>query len=338
VNPPVRTALIGVGSIGRRYFDCLRSFPGFDLAVAADVDPERLFAVLDTGFEHVTDDSLAAIAGESVEAVIVATPPSTHRALCIAALDAGRHVLVEKPLAENAEEAAKVERYAQQARATLSVAFNQRSNVAVERLRERIHTGRMGRIVELAIAGRIDRSAAAGGWLFDTAQGGGAVLEAGVHAIDLARWLTGQEFIRVSAEADVRKVAGGEYEHITAVLGRLSGGTIVRVSTSFGCAPPRHLSTQVSVLGECGDAHCNMDDFSLRFSHAGSASEDRLDLLRYDREIGSFGRQLRQWHRVIRDGIAPVATAADGLSAVVVAEAILRSARTGASVILDRNC
>lgn len=330
---PIQTALIGVGNIGQRYFEHLRRTPGFELSVVADVLPERLFYVLDQGFDHVMDDGLAAITHHAVEAVIIATPPAAHRCLASAALVAGRHVLVEKPLAVNSGEATGLLEQVRDATGTLSVAFSQRCNVALQRLRERLHAGTLGRIVEVGISARVDRDPRLGGWLFDTAQGGGAVLESSVHAIDLVRWLTGQEFVRVAAETDVRAGAAGTYEHLAAVVARLSGGTLARFNVSFGCAPPRTLSAQLAILGELDDAYLDLGVPLLRKSSPGSATNAE-ELLRHDHEIGSFARQLQHWRRVIRDGARPAADIADGVAALVVAEAILRAARTHRAVTL----
>jgi len=97
---PLRVALIGFGYWGPNYARVLNDLPGVELAVVCDRSAERLTQVRARYPGMATSDDVAAVLAEGgIDAVVVATPASTHRTLVEAAIESGHHVLVEKPMA-----------------------------------------------------------------------------------------------------------------------------------------------------------------------------------------------------------------------------------------------
>jgi predicted dehydrogenase len=126
-----------------------------------------------------------------VDAVVIATPNALHAPQAIACLEAGTHVLVEKPMTTSSAEAARMVAAADASPARLMVAHCWRFHSDVRALRERIAAGRLGEVVKTRGYG-----AHAGwgpeGWFTDPAlAGGGSLADMGVHAIDTARFLLG---------------------------------------------------------------------------------------------------------------------------------------------------
>lgn len=139
---------------------------------------------------------------ESVEcdAVLVASPPSTHAAAAVAALETGRHVLVEKPLAASLDEALRIAEAAKTAGRVVAVGFNQRCHPELAEARMRIMRGDWGRLKSVRVRWSSGAGLGPRVWLGKRDQGGGAILDLGSHIVDLWRFLSGDEIQSISAE------------------------------------------------------------------------------------------------------------------------------------------
>jgi predicted dehydrogenase len=133
------------------------------------------------------------VSSDDVDVVFVCTPPDSHAAIAIAALEAGKHVLCEKPLARTSEEARRMVQVATQTGLVLKCGFNHRHHPALALLKQRLADGDLGQPLVLrctyGIAGRpgYERE-----WRCDPqVVSGGHLVEQGIHAIDLAAWLLG---------------------------------------------------------------------------------------------------------------------------------------------------
>ncbi len=188
----VRVALFGTGWIMRFHARAVLEHPGAELVAAANWREESLarlaeeFAVprTTTRWEDLAEDP-------DVDAVVVATPNALHAPQTIACLRAGKHVLVEKPMAATLSEAEAMRDAARASDAFLMVAHCWRFHEDVRRLRDRIAAGELGEVVKTRGYG-IHAKWGPSGWFTDPAlAGGGALLDMGVHAIDTARFLLG---------------------------------------------------------------------------------------------------------------------------------------------------
>lgn len=109
MNDRVRLGIVGLGSMGREFVDAARDHPDVVVVACADTDPRRLDAVRASGEAIVTDtDALRVVNAGDVDAVIVATPPDSHSSIVLGALEAGKAVLCEKPLASRIEDGARM--------------------------------------------------------------------------------------------------------------------------------------------------------------------------------------------------------------------------------------
>lgn len=188
----MRFGLVGLGSIGRVRMDALRASPRHTLAGACDSDAARLAAV-GRGTPAFTSyaDLLAA---DSCDAVIVSTPPNTHEALALAAFEAGKHVLVEKPMANSLGACQRMLAAAERAGRLLAVGFNQRYFDAVKDLRNAVQSGALGKLTHVkGFAGHTGLSEFSAPWMYDKGtMGGGALCDNGVHMIDLMLHVMGE--------------------------------------------------------------------------------------------------------------------------------------------------
>jgi predicted dehydrogenase len=184
-------AIIGCGAVGHKR---ARALGTARLVVCADVVLERAQALAHTTPGTVaTADWQDLVARADVEIVIVSTTNNALAAVTQAAVEAGKHVLVEKPAARTTRELHPVITAAQRARRLVRVGFNHRYHPALRRARALYEAGAMGEL--MFVRGRYGHGGRPGydrEWRADPAlSGGGELLDQGVHLIDLARWFLG---------------------------------------------------------------------------------------------------------------------------------------------------
>jgi predicted dehydrogenase len=201
---PVRFALIGCGDIGAHNAKALREARGAQLTTIFDPIPV-LARDLAERYEATAADSLAAaVSAPDVNAVLVATPHDTHEAVVAAALAAGKHVLLEKPLAADLEAAARIVRMAEESPNVVAVLFPLRTDRRFLRAVEAIEASPEGRPTGAAgtyLSGKPDHYYSGGysrrapsTWRQSKAQAGGGVLIMNVlHHLDAVRALIGRE-------------------------------------------------------------------------------------------------------------------------------------------------
>lgn len=195
----LRVGIVGSGLIGRKRAAALA---GATLVACADLDTGRAQA-LAAGHGAVAEASWEAlIARHDLDVVIVATTNEALTPVAVAALDGGKHVLVEKPAARNVEELTLLEAAAARSGRLVRIGFNHRYHPALMKAREIVDAGHLGPL--MFVRGRYGHGARVGydrEWRADPARsGGGELIDQGVHLIDLARWYLG-EFAAVDGVA-----------------------------------------------------------------------------------------------------------------------------------------
>ena len=201
----MRVALFGCGWIqdfhARGVIEC-----GHEIVAVVNHREESARAFADKhGIARVTTDWEALATDPEVEAAVVATPNFLHAPQAIALLKAGKHVLVEKPMALNVAECDAMIEAARGGGAALMVAHCWRFHDAVRAVRDRITAGEFGEVVKTRGYGVHAGWGPAGWFVQKRFAGGGALLDMGVHAIDTARFLLGDpEPMRVCAAIGTR--------------------------------------------------------------------------------------------------------------------------------------
>jgi predicted dehydrogenase len=185
------------------------------------------------GIEHVFATPEELCASPDIDAVFVASPDAFHREHTLLALRHGKHVLCEKPLAMNAAEAEQMLRAAQEARRAFGVAQNFRYNHSVERMRELIGQGAIGRAVFASAHFCFLAEKSPRRWIYDAAMAcGGPIGDVGIHAIDALRFVLDQEVTAVSTLAQQDAASGG-LEASAALTLHFTEGTLASVQVSF---------------------------------------------------------------------------------------------------------
>jgi len=222
----MRVGIVGCGLIGRRRADVARQSASNELVVVADVDKGRAGSLAREIGCLATTDWREVVARDDIEAIVVSTPNKYLMPVTVAALEHGKHVLVEKPMARNLAEAEQVLRTIRrqgdkEIRAcpersegrqgdslpfspspplpVLGVGFNHRHHPAIWKAHELCAQGAIGPLMFIrAVYGHGGRPGYDKEWRADPdLAGGGELLDQGVHIIDLCRWFLG-DFVEVS--------------------------------------------------------------------------------------------------------------------------------------------
>jgi predicted dehydrogenase len=210
----IRWAIIGTGTISRSVVPDLQSCAGADVVVVQSRDAEKA-AVFAAEFDipASTGEIEAVLADSSVDAVYIATPIATHFGIVKQALLAGKHVLVEKPIAMNAGQVTELFSLAAAEGRFLMEAMWMKFNPAFRRLREEIAAGRIGepRAVRAAFGMPMPKD---GGSKWDPTGSGGALLDQGIYPVTLAHAVLGEPS-SLSASGTLRADGLDIDEHFT---------------------------------------------------------------------------------------------------------------------------
>lgn len=251
----VRVGIVGTGIIAREHANAIAKLPGVvSLAAAADLNPDRLGDFckaygVQAGYQ--TPEQL--IADPNVDLVVIATPPSAHEAVAVAALEAGKYVLCEKPLAHNLASAARIAQAAARHPGKLSVSYQLRYGAAFRRLAWFAENGWLGRPKRALLERHsyIPHSDAAGGWWGSwKVAGGGVLITQLIHEIDLLIRLLGKP-VRVSAYMDTRFTSIESEDYLEATIEFENGGA-ARCVASVNSG---YLGGGLTIEGEGGRAN-----------------------------------------------------------------------------------
>ncbi|KQQ03343.1 MULTISPECIES: Gfo/Idh/MocA family protein [unclassified Rathayibacter] len=207
----LRVAMIGHAFMGRAHAQAWRTAPRFfelplhpQLAVVVGRDAGRASAAAQNfGAEESSIDWREVIARDDIDLVDIVTPGDQHAEIAIAALQAGKHVLCEKPLARSVPEAEEMTAAADAAEGVAMCGFSYRRTPALALAKRFIEEGRLGEIRHVRgqyLQDWLSSSEAPLTWRLDKEKAGsGALGDIGAHSIDTAQWLTGQSIAGVSA-------------------------------------------------------------------------------------------------------------------------------------------
>jgi predicted dehydrogenase len=320
MSEALRVGLVGLGIHGQRYAGhLLKDVAGARLQAvcrsqvqAGEAFARRHKVKFFADWRHLVADPL-------VEAVVVVTPPSLTPDVVRAALRAGKPVLAEKPLAASGAAGRGLRRVVAKTGTSLMVAQTMRWDATVAALKS--HLDRVGEIRLLAIAQRLDPAERS--WL-DSEAGGDVLLNTGVHAFDLLRYLSGEEVEQVwcrTRAVDTQKQACSFVAGMT-----LTGGILATVDN---CRVTGGRSGRIEVVGEKGVLSADHVQGTLTCQEG-----QKSKALTVSANVPTVRAVLEDFVQVAR-GRKPVPVGLeDGLRAVEIALACRRSARLGGTVRL----
>jgi predicted dehydrogenase len=195
----VKVGVVGVGWAGQQHIKAYAAMDGVELAGIAGLEEEQRSALTEEfGIQHSVARWEDLLDVDGLEAISVAVPTFLHAPIAIAALERGLHVLSEKPIALNGDEAQQMVAAARSAGRVLDVAFNHRRRGDVQKLRGMIEEGRLGRpYYTKAWWLRRTGIPKVGSWFTQSSlAGGGPLVDIGVHVLDYALFLLGNPAVK----------------------------------------------------------------------------------------------------------------------------------------------
>jgi predicted dehydrogenase len=328
----VGIGVIGAGLISAYHLAGLAAAGGAEVRVLAARSTARAGPLARRfGVPEVATDWRGVLERADVDAVLIATPDSTHEEIAVTAAQAGKAILLQKPMAMTVDQCRRIIAAARAAGVDLQVSWMHRHFEEVVRVEELLASGKLGPVHHVRI-----RNATAGpheAWFFDRAQvAGGVVMQLGVHGIDLVRHLFGA--IETVAATTVtlqpeRRFPGGEsvvtdLEDEAIATYRLAGGALGSHEMSFNEAAG---TDRFRLEIYCADATLLLRTTRGPLAiHAPRLFGGRGWFVP-ELPARAFGeRQHARWLDILRGRIPSDPTAADALAGQMVAEAIYRAA------------
>ena len=331
MSAALKVGLVGCGYIAEAHVKGFLALPDLVRVTAVcDLDPERARACgAQLGAERVFTSYDALLAESGVDAVDLCLPHTVHAPATVAAARAGKHVLVEKPIATSLAEADAMIAAAQTAGVTLMVAHNQRYLPQHQRIRALLDEGAIGPIYCARADHNQDFRPPERHWIrVRAAAGGGAMIGYGVHRIDLLRWYVGE--IAQVGHFQVVKPGRFEGEASSVTILAFVGGAIGEVTINWVVRRAPWMD-MLYLYGDHGSIH-NVGGLYLDSEHDERSAGGfvAVDVPPGD----AFAAQIRHFAGCVLDGREPLTSGADARKTLEVCLAAYRSAAMGQIVRL----
>ena len=328
-----RVGLAGLGSMGRNHLRVLAAHPDADLVAVADPLATALAAATAQSGAQGFAEPQTMIAETDLDAIVIASPTTTHVPLALAAIERGIAVLVEKPVAASVDGALRVVAAANASGVPVQVGHVERFNPAVLELGRLIKDGWLSSIYSIASR----RAGPFPARIRDV----GVTIDLATHDADILSWIAGERPSRVYAETAQRIHAS--HEDLLFGLLHFPSGATGMLDVNWLTPAKRR---QLVVVGEEGMFELDYLTQRLTFTRATDTTNPRLiggyaptfegDVAELPVVSGEpLAAEIEAFLRVVREGGRPLVDAEDGLWAVAIATSLLTAAATGQAVDLS---
>jgi predicted dehydrogenase len=334
-------ALIGCGKISQKHAHVLTQLPEARAVALYDPQRERAEALLPKAPGALVARSLdEALEARGVDAVTVCTPSGTHADIAIRAARAGKHVIVEKPMALTLDQADRMIDACDHAGVKLFVVKQNRWNRPVQAARRALEAGRLGRIFLGGVRVLWHRDAAyyeAEPWRGTWAQDGGVCTNQASHHIDLLLWFMGEPVSVFATGARVMHRI--ETEDTATVLLRFRHGAAGTVQATT-CAQPRDVEGSLALFGTGGAVEIGgfAADQLRTWAFTEESPDDEVVRRDWSANPKEFAYNHREFYRdaveTIRSGRRALIDGFEGRRSLEVIHAIYESMETGREVVL----
>ena len=323
----VRIGLVGVGWFGGVRVAAARKSGAAEFVSCFDRSSDRQKAFAAEHGCRAAESYAAMLDDAEVEAVLIATPHSTHLGLIEEAASAGKHIFVEKPLVLTVADARRAAQVAEKAKVVLQVGHNRRRQAANRRIKAMLDAGELGTPMQLdgihTHPGASSPNIAE--WRLDPAEcPAGGMTPLGIHTVDTFHYLAGPAKRLVAFSKQI--VGYTKIDEATSVLIEYERGPIGSIQTSYFA----QANVALAVFGTEGNAWNEEDGAKLYVQRAGEVARSPLEL----EDVDTVADELAEFARCIRDGTKPETGAPEALEVAAVLEALMESAASGRAVEL----
>jgi predicted dehydrogenase len=308
----------------------LARIPGCEIVALCDAERGRAEALATSaGLTRVRiHDSFEQMLGEPIEALLVCLPPFAHGGQVERAAEAGRHVLVEKPIALSRARGQAMVRSIRRAGVVSHVGFHMRSGMAVRRTLDLLASGEAGRPVLFDAC--YECNALHGPWWRDRSRSGGQVFEQAIHLYDLARLFLGDADTAGAFQANLchAGVPGYTAEDVSAAALRFASGALAAI-TATNCAVPGQWTGRFTLVCQHLTAHFETPNRAV-LAHTGDP-ETRWE--RIDGDTDLYLEDTRRFVAAVRGEGSSACPIEEGQAALRLVEAVVRSAHRGGRLV-----
>lgn len=339
----VRFGLLGCGAISTQHVEAIDAIEGARLVAVASASRERARAAGERSGVPWTTDLAALLARDDVDAVAILTPSGLHAQGALAALRAGKHVVVEKPLALSVADAEAIVAEGRRQNRLVATISQRRFEPVMERLHVAVGAGALGSLVLVVGEGLYHRPQSyydSADWRGTRALDGGVLMNQAIHMVDLVRWMGGP----VAAVAAQIATLGHrmESEDTATVSLRFARGALGQIVATT-CAEPG-FAQELRLYGDQGHVRIvgetaiewNVPGFEPPSAEPATPTSASVAPFPATWGTGATGhtRQYRDFVAAVRDGRRPAIGGEDGRDAVEIVTAAVESDRTGRTIAL----
>lgn len=342
---PIRTAVIGTGSISDFHLKSYARHPDAELVAVCDLNAERARKKADQfGAAKSYSDYKELLADPDIDAVSVCTWNNTHAEISIAALRAGKHVLVEKPLCTTVEEALRIREAVEETGKQLMIGYVRRYDPNARLLKEFVDKGEFGDLY-YAKASSIRRHGNPGGWFADRSRsGGGPLIDIGVHMIDLCWYMmgrpkavtvSGNTYRKLGNRANIRNLSHykaadwdpkvNTVEDLASAMIRFENGASLQVDVSFALHAQKD-EASIKLYGDKGGFEIDPEIVIVTEKHDTILNVTPQTDHRGFHFEAAFQSEIDHFIECVREGRKPISPVEDGVEMMKILNAVYESA------------
>ncbi|MGZ4135511.1 MAG: Gfo/Idh/MocA family protein, partial [Tumebacillaceae bacterium] len=248
-------AIVGCGHIAKKHIEALQNMDDAELVAICDTNPDRLREFSDTyGVQGYLSLEEMLAAQPDIDVVNICTPSGLHAALAVQAANAGKHLVVEKPIALTLEDADAIIEACERNHVKLTVVHPNRFRPAVMELKKAMEQGAFGKLSHANATVRWNRNQAyydQAAWRGTKAMDGGVLMNQAIHNLDLLLWLAGPvEEVQAYAATRLRSIEAEDLAVATVRFANGALGVIEAAATVY----PKNYEESLSIFGETGTA------------------------------------------------------------------------------------
>jgi predicted dehydrogenase len=341
----IKWGVIGCGGIADR-----RTIPGMMLAGNAE-----LVAVMDTNADvaravkekynaKYSFDNIADLLGlHEIQAVYIASPVFCHKEQAIAAAKAKKHILLEKPMALTSEESEEIARVCEREGVQLGVGLMMRFHGYHQAMKKAVDEGKLGDIVSMRAQLTCWYPDIPGNWRQDKVlSGGGALMDMGIHCIDLLQYITGRKAVEVTGFVSTQTF-GYNADDSAAIVMKMDNGALAYVDANFNI-PDVAAKCRLEIYGTKGSIMAdgtigqveggNVEMYISDDAQGYDAVQERAEIkaVKPEAELGNmYAKEIEAFGVAVAENTSPPVTAADAIYVQKVVEAAYRAAKSGTS-------
>jgi predicted dehydrogenase len=351
-NKTIKLGVIGTGNIGNVHLENFKDLPNAEIIAVTDLITARAEkAAEEFGIKKIHTSAQALIQDDQIDAVIVGVPNQFHASITVEALKAGKHVLLEKPMAINLEEAKEIVRAQKQYKKIVMIPHQMRWHWAAMQTKEQIDKGVLGEIYNVK-TGWFRRKGIPGWgtWFTQSNQsGGGPLIDIGVHMLDLALYLMGNPkpvsvYGSTYAEFGPKKRGIGTWgtpdwegvydvEDLATALIKMEDGSTLSLEVSWAVNMDTSNEPFVHIMGTDGGA--SLDGTGGKILQEIDDKAIDTELSKPENDEGERKRLSRYFIECVLENKEPISNVMTGLANNLILDAIYESSRTGREVQIN---